>query len=540
MKRRNFVKLGLLFGAGGIIDNNANAGAEPVITTPKSATHSSIVEADVTELQAQMTAGKLSAVALTEHYLERIKNIDKSGAKLNSVIELNPDALAIARALDQERKTKGTRGPLHGIPVLIKDNIATADQMQTTAGSLALVGAKAPRDAFLVKQLRAAGAVILGKTNLSEWANMRSSRSTSGWSGRGGLTKNPYALDRNCSGSSSGSAAAIAASLATLAVGSETDGSVVSPASLCSLVGIKPTLGLISRDGIVPIAHSQDTAGPMTRTVRDAAILLSALTGEDNRDAATANTQQHATDYTKFLDKNGLKGARIGVVRNAMPSNLRQQAVVDAAIETLKQQGAVLIDVELPNMTKYADSELEILLYELKADLNKYLAEFGSGSAATSLAAVIAFNEKNRAKEMPYFDQEFLIKAQAKGDLTSPDYLAALNNNHQYSRTEGIDQIMQEHQLDALFASTGGPAWISDYVNGDHIIDGFSTPAAVAGYPHITVPAGFFAGLPVGVSFVAGAYAEGTIIKFAYAYEQASKKRQAPTYVAHSLDGIVT
>ena len=544
MKRRNFVKLGLLFGAGGIIENNANAGTEPIAATTSkvttSVTHSSIVEADVIELQTQMAAGKLTAVAITEHYLERIKSIDKSGAKLNSIIELNPDAIAIARALDQERKTKGARGPLHGIPVLIKDNIATADKMQTTAGSLALVGAKAPRDAFLVKQLRSAGAIILGKTNLSEWANMRSSRSTSGWSGRGGLTKNPYALDRNCSGSSSGSAAAIAASLATLAVGSETDGSVVSPASLCGLVGIKPTLGLISRDGIVPIAHSQDTAGPMTRTVRDAAILLSALTGEDSRDATTANSKQHATDYTKFLDKNGLNGARIGVVRNAMPSNLRQQAVVDAAIAVLKQQGAVLIDVELPNLTKYADSELEVLLYELKADLNKYLAEFGTGSAATSLAAVIAYNEKNRANEMPYFDQEFLIKAQEKGDLTSPDYLEALKNNRQYARTEGIDQIMKEHQLDALFASTGGPAWISDYVNGDHIIDGFSTPAAVAGYPHITVPAGFFAGLPVGVSFVAGAYAESTILKLAYAYEQASKKRKAPTYAAHSLDGIVT
>ena len=537
MKRRNFVKLGLLFGAGGIIDANA-AGAEASVD--HSSSHSSVVEADVTALQAQMAAGKLTAVALTERCLERIKAIDKSGPKLNAIIELNPDAIEIARALDVERKTKGARGPLHGIPVLIKDNIATADKMQTTAGSLALVGAKAPRDAFLVTQLRAAGAVILGKTNLSEWANMRSSRSTSGWSGRGGQTKNPYALDRNCSGSSSGSGAAVAASLAAVAVGSETDGSIVSPSSLCGLVGLKPTVGLISRDGIVPISHSQDTAGPMTRTVTDAAILLTALAGEDSRDAATAGTKQHATDYTKFLDKNGLKGARIGVVRNAMSSNMRQQAIVDAALDVLKQQGAVLIDVEVPNMDKYGNTETDVLLYELKADLNSYLAEFGKGSAATSLTAVIEFNQKNRAKEMPYFDQELMVKAQEKGDLSSPEYLAALKNNHQYSRTEGIDQVMKEHQLDALFASTGGPAFITDYVNGDHTIDGFSSPAAVAGYPHITVPAGLFAGLPVGVSFVAGAYAEGTIIKLAYAYEQASKKRSAPKYLAHSLEGIVT
>lgn len=526
MDRRNFVKLGIALGAGSAISS-------PVLAADGK-TFASIIEADVTELQAQMQSGKLTSTALTEHYLERIKAIDKSGPRLNAIIELNPDALAIAKALDKERKKSGPRGPLHGIPVLIKDNIATADRMQTTAGSLALVGAKAPRDAFLVKQLRAAGAIILGKTNLSEWANMRSSRSTSGWSGRGGLTLNPYALDRNCSGSSSGSAAAVAASLATLAVGSETDGSVVSPASLCSLVGIKPTLGLISRDGIIPIAHSQDTAGPMTRTVRDAAILLTALAGADERDSATTNTK--FTDYTQFLDTNGLKGARIGITRNAMASNLRQQAIVDQAIEVLKQQGAILVDVELPNMTKYADSELEVLLYELKADLNKYLAEFGKGSAVSSLADVIAFNEKNRSKEMPYFDQELLIKAQNKGDLSSEAYIAALTNNHQYSRAEGIDQIMKEQKLDALFASTGGPAWINDYINGDHIIDGFSTPAAVAGYPHITVPAGFFAGLPVGVSFVAGPYAEGMIIKLAYAYEQASKKRRVPTYLAHSLN----
>jgi len=542
MDRRNFVKLGLFVGAGSTINTPVLA-AETVANTVANSTgdakkSSSIIEADVTELQTQMQSGKLTAVTLTKHYLDRIKAIDKSGPRLNAIIELNPDALTIAKDLDNERKTSGARGPLHGIPVLIKDNIATADRMQTTAGSLALVGAKAPRDAYLVKQLRDAGAVILGKTNLSEWANIRSTRSTSGWSGRGGLTKNPYALDRNCSGSSSGSAAAIAASLATLAVGTETDGSIVSPASLCSLVGLKPTLGLISRDGIVPIAHSQDTAGPMTRTVRDAAILLTALAGADERDATTAHTIN--TDYTQFLERDGLKGARIGITRNAMASNPRQQAVVDQAIEVMKQQGAILIDVELPNMTKYADTEVLVLAYELKNDLNNYLAEFGKGSAVSTLADVIAFNEKNRAQEMPYFDQELLIKAQGMGDLNSDAYLQALQNNHQYSRGEGIDQIMKEHQLDALFASTGGPAWITDYINGDHIIDGFSTPAAVAGYPHITVPAGLWAGLPVGVSFVAGPYAEGMIIKLAYAYEQASKKRTVPTYLAHSLNDPVS
>ena len=535
MNRRNFVKLGLLASTGAAISNNGAAASLRPTDTAHSATHT-VIEADVTSLQAQMASGRLSAVSLVEHYLERIKTVDRAGPMLNALIELNPDALAIARELDRERKAKGPRGPLHGIPVVIKDNIATADRMQTTAGSLALLGAKAPRDAFLVKQLRAAGAVILGKTNLSEWANLRSSRSLSGWSGRGGLTKNPYALDRNCSGSSSGTAAAVAASLATIGVGSETDGSVVSPSSLCGLVGLKPTLGLISRDGIVPIAHSQDTAGPMTRSVRDAAILLTALAGADEHDGATLHTIN--TDYTQFLDQDGLKGARIGVLRNFMCSNPRQQVVVDEAIAVMRKQGAVLIDVELPNVTKYADTELEVLLFEIKADLNRYLAEFGKGSAVTSLADVIAFNEKNHGKEMPYFDQELLIKAQAKGDLNSPDYLAALENNHRYSRTEGIDQVMKEHQLDALFASTGGPAWINDYVNADHIVDGFASAPAVAGYPHITVPAGLWSGLPVGVSFAAGPYAEGMLLKLAYAYEQASKQRKVPTYLAHSLTGL--
>ncbi len=525
MDRRDFIKVGMALGAGSAASNALAAGGKGV----------NIVEATVADLQAAMTAGKLTAKSLTAQYLARIRQIDKSGYYINSVVELNPDALAIADALDRERKQKGPRGPLHGIPVLIKDNIATADKMETTAGSLALVGAKAPRDAFLVKKLREAGAIILGKTNLSEWANIRSTRSTSGWSARGGLTKNPYALDRNTSGSSAGSGAAMAASLATLAIGTETDGSITSPSSINGLVGIKPTVGLVSRDGIVPISHSQDTAGPMTRTVTDAALLLTAIAGVDARDAATASAKP--LDYTKFLDADGLKGARIGVVKNAMASNARVQAIVDAAIAVLKEKGAVLVEVEVPNIAKYGDSELEVLLYELKADLNKYLAEFGQGAPVKTLKDVIEFNEKNRDREMPYFDQELFIRAEAKGGLDSKEYLEALANDQKYSRAEGIDKVMSENKLDALFALTGGPAWITDYVNADHFGDSFSTPAAVAGYPHITVPAGFIAGLPIGVSFVAGAYAEGTLIKLAYAYEQATKHRRAPTFAAKAAVG---
>jgi amidase len=526
MDRRNFINLSMALGAGSATGTHAFAA---------SGRSFNIVEASAADLQAAMTSGRLTAKSLTAQYLARIKKIDKSGHSLNSIIELNPDALAIAEALDKERKAKGPRGPLHGIPVLLKDNIATADKMQTTAGSLAMIGAKAPRDAFLVAKLREAGAVILGKTNLSEWANIRSTRSTSGWSARGGLTKNPYALDRNTSGSSSGSGAAMAASLATLAVGTETDGSITSPASVNGLVGIKPTVGLISRDGIIPISHSQDTAGPMTRTVADTALLLTAMAGVDARDVATALSKP--LDYTAFLDAEGLKGARIGIASNGRASNARVQPIVDAAIEAMRAKGAVLIDVEVPNVAKYAQTELEVLLYELKADLNKYLAEFGQGASVRSLKDVIAFNERNRDREMPYFDQELFIRAQAKGGLDSKEYLAALANNHKYSRAEGIDKVMKENKLDALFGLTGGPAWITDFVNADHFTDSFTTPAAVAGYPHITVPAGFIAGLPIGVSFVAGPYAEGMLIKLAYAFEQATKHRRAPRYLAKAAVG---
>ncbi|TFW05687.1 amidase [Oxalobacteraceae bacterium OM1] len=489
-----------------------------------------VAEKSAAELQALMAQGKLTAVALTQAYLKRIQQIDKSGPAINAVIELNPDALDIAAALDRERKQKGARGPLHGIPVLLKDNIATRDRMQTTAGSLALVGAKAPRDAHLVTRLRDAGAVILGKTNLSEWANIRSTRSTSGWSGRGGLTRNPYALDRNTSGSSSGSGAAIAASLATIAVGTETDGSIVSPSSMCSLVGIKPTLGLVSRDGIIPIAHSQDTAGPMARTVADAALLLTAMAGADPRDKITTEGSRKPIDYTKALDRNGLAGARIGYARNALVPNRRIWTVTDDAVKKLQALGATVVEVEIPNTDKYGDSELEVLLYELKADLNAYLAEFAEGAPVRSLAEVIAFNEKNRAREMPYFDQELFIKAQEKGGLDTPAYRDALANNQRYSRAEGIDKVMDEHKLDAIVAPTGSLPWLSDYVNGDHEGGGFSSPAAVAGYPHITVPGGQLAGLPVGLSFFGRAFTEDKLIRYAYAFEQATRLRMVPQY----------
>ena len=540
MKRRAFMKAGVTAGGGAVMIDAAATGT--TTTAPGFGSAASVVEASVAQLQAAMAAGSLTSHLLTAHYLTRIRALDKGGPHVNAIIELNPDAQAIAKALDLERQRSGPRGPLHGIPILIKDNIATADRMQTTAGSLALVGAKAPRDAFVVRQLRAAGAVILGKTNLSEWANIRSTRSTSGWSARGGLTRNPYALDRNTSGSSSGSAAAAAASFAALTVGTETDGSITSPASICGLVGLKPTVGLVSRDGIIPIAHSQDTAGPMTRTVADAAVLLGALAGVDPRDKASAASAASAAspaspasagkprDYLPFLQADGLRGARIGVVRNAMGGNARLQPIIDAALAVMTAKGAILIDVEMPNMTKYGDSELEVLLYELKTDLNAYLAEFAHGSAIGSLADLIAFNTHQRTREMPYFDQELLIRAEAKGDLDTPAYLEALANNHRYARAEGIDQVLAAHRLDALFALTGTPAWLTDFINGDHFGDSFSSPAAVAGYPHITVPAGFIDGLPIGVSFVAGAYAEGMLFKLAYGFEQATRHRRAPGF----------
>ena len=495
-------------------------------------TANNIVEAGVPQLQAAMQAGDTTSRGLVRSYIARIEAFDRAGPRVNSVIELNPDAAAVARERDLERRAGKVRGPLHGIPVLLKDNIATADRMQTTAGSIALLDVKPPRDAFIVSRLRDAGAVILGKTNLSEWANFRSTRSTSGWSSRGGLTKNPYALDRNTSGSSSGSGAAIAASFAAVAVGTETDGSIISPASVNGLVGFKPTLGLVSRDGIVPIAHSQDTAGPMTRTVTDAAVLLSVLAGSDPRDAVTAQAAAKARDYTQFLRRDGLKGKRLGVVRSQFGGrNELVSAVIEQSLAVLRAQGATLVDLpELPNESKYDDSELTVLLYEFKADMETYLREFAPASPLKTLADIVAFNERNRERVMPHFGQEHMLKAIEKGDLKTQEYLDALANNHKYSREEGIDKALQEHRLDALVTPSGSPAWLTDFIRGDNSGASFTSPAAVAGYPHITVPAGFVQGLPCGISFVGTAWSEPQLFAMAYAFEQASKARRAPAF----------
>jgi len=505
--------------------------AKPI---PDGITPFELDEISISELQDGMKSGKFTARALVERYSARIDEIDKRGPAVNAVIELNPDAAAIADALDQERKAKGPRGPLHGIPVLIKDNIDTADRMMTTAGSLALVGSKPPKDSFVAQRLRAAGAVILGKTNLSEWANIRSSHSTSGWSGRGGLTKNPYALDRNACGSSSGTGAGISANLAAVGIGTETDGSIVCPSSSNGLAGIKPTVGLGSRTGIIPISHSQDGAGPMCRTVRDAAILLGALTGVDAEDLATAaSAGKSQTDYAQYCDPNGLKGARIGVARKYFGFNDAVDGLMEEALGVMKRQGATLVDpADIETLGKFDDSELLVFLYELKADLNAYLARLGPSAPVRTLKAIIEFNDRNRQKEMPYFGQDLFVKAEAKGPLTEKSYLDALAKNHQLARTEGIDAIMDKHHLDALVAPTGGPAWLTDLVNGDHSAGGSSNAAAVAGYPNINVTAGAIFGLPVGISFFGRAWSEPTLIKLAYSFEQATKARQAPRFLA--------
>ena len=536
MKRRDFLATTTLAGVVSVLSESCNTAQTNTNTAAAAPTpfadHFELNEVSISELQQKIKGNQYNAQELVKTYLERIDQIDKKGPAINSIIEVNPDAMDIARKLDEELKAGKSRGPLHGVPVVIKDNIDTADKMKTSAGSLALANSVAPKDSFVAQKLREAGAIIIAKTNLSEWANIRSSHSTSGWSGRGGLTKNPYALDRNACGSSSGTGAAIAANLAIAGIGTETDGSIVCPSTHNSLVGIKPTVGLISRSGIIPISHSQDTAGPMTRNVTDAAILLGALTGIDPRDTATNASQGKSyTDYTKFLDAKGLNGMRIGVARNFFGINERTDKLITDAIDVMKKNGAVIIDpADIAHTNEYDESE--ILLYELKADLNAYLATLGPGAAVKTLKDIIDFNEQNRDTELKHFGQDLFIKAQEKGPLTDKAYLDALAKNQRLSRAEGIDAIMDKEKLDAMIAPSGGTAWLTDLINGDHFSGGYSSPSAVAGYPHITVPAGYIHGLPIGLSIFGRAWSEPVLIKIAYAYEQATQHRRRPEFLA--------
>jgi amidase len=542
MDRRDFVRLGAIAGvvavrgkpltaetlADGEVSEALRARRRPFVPPFE------LDEVTLSDLQAGMATGKLTARSITQQYLDRIDELDRKGPALRHVLETNPDALSIADSLDQERKAGKVRGPLHGIPILLKDNIDTADRMTTTAGSLALAGSIPLQDAFIAARLRAAGAILLGKTNLSEWANFRSTHSSSGWSGRGGQAKNPYVLDRNPCGSSSGSGGAVSANLCAAAIGTETDGSIVCPSSANGIVGIKPTVGLVSRAGIIPISHSQDTSGPMARTVRDAAIILGVLTGVDPRDSATSDSRSRGqTDYTRYLDPNGLRGARIGVARTRFfgYSDVTDKVINDA-IAGMKAQGAVIVDpANIATAGKFDDSEFDVLLYEFKADLNKYLASLGPRAPMKTLQEIIVFNEQHKDTSMPWFGQEIMIQAQAKGPLTEKKYRDALAKDLKMSRTDGIDATMNKYKLDAIVAPTGSPAWVTDLVNGDHFSGASSTPAAVAGYPNINVPAGFSHGLPIGISFFGRAYSEPTLIKIAYAYEQATKHRRAPTFI---------
>jgi amidase len=536
MNRRAFLRLAALTGVAAFSDPTIPTvrASSPASGAGKKVKPFELEEMTIAQLQELMAHGKASAVSLVKKYQARIETIDRHGPRLNAVIELNPDALAIAAALDKERLSQGARGLLHGVPVLIKDNIDTHDRMTTTAGSLALAGSIPPRDSFVAARLRAAGAVLLGKTNLSEWANFRGSLSTSGWSGRGGQTRNPYVLDRNPSGSSSGSAVAVSANLCAVAVGTETDGSILSPASFNGVVGIKPTLGLVSRSGIIPIAHSQDTAGPMARTVTDAAILLSALAGTDARDPATAEASAKAErDYSRCLDLKGLRGARLGVARSFFGVHPKTDELMESALGQLKGLGAELVEgIALKKSAELEQAETEVLHYEMKADMNAYLASLGPQATPRTLKEIIEFNERHKNAELLWFGQEELLKSDAKGPLTEKAYLDALATCKRLARTEGLDAAMNKDNLEAIVAPTSTPAHVTDWVLGDHGLGDSTTFAAVAGYPSITVPAGQIFELPIGISFFGRAWSEPTLLRIAFAFEQGSKARRPPRFLA--------
>jgi amidase len=530
MDRRGFVGAVGATAAALALDTQTAAASEVDVAAAQPASFA-FAESTVAQLQAQMTTGTLTSRALTQAYLTRIAAIDRAGPTLRSVLEVNPDALTIAAERDAERKAGKVRGPLHGIPVLVKDNLDSADRMQTTAGSLALVGTPAPRDAFVLAKLREAGAVLIGKTNLSEWANFRSTRSSSGWSGRGGQVKHPYVLDRNPCGSSSGTGTSIAANLATIGIGTETDGSIICPSSICGLVGLKPTVGLVSRSGIIPISASQDTAGPMTRTVRDAALVLQAIAGRDPRDSATANAPERVPDYLSGLKPEALNGARIGVARNLAGFHPRVDAAFETALAALRTAGAVLIDpVTVPNVGKYDEAELTVLLYEFKDGLNRYLASRGSTVKYRTLAELIAYNREHAAQEMPWFAQELFEQAEAKGPITDTAYRDAVATCQRLARTEGLDALLAPQRLDAIVAPSNGPSWPTDLVSGDRFTGGNTSVAAVAGYPSLTVPMGYTQELPLGLTFIGTAWSEASLLAMGYAFEQATKARRAPRF----------
>lgn len=516
-----------------LLEANAHGAARDALhrTAADEQTFRAVEEATFSELAEGLDNGRWTSRSLLELYLEVIDRFDRRGPALNTILEINPDALEIADALDEERRTKGKRSELHGIPILVKDNIGTADKMHTSAGSLALADSFAPNDAFLVERLRDAGCIIIGKSNMSEWANARGRDAIGGWSGRGRLTRNPYALDRSAGGSSSGTAAAVSANLVPAAIGTETMGSIVTPASLCGIVGMKPTVGLVSRSGIIPVSYTQDTAGPMCRTVRDTAMLLSAIAGPDPDDSATTTGSiRRVADYTTFLDPDGLRGARIGVARNLFGTSLVADRVIDRALDAMRAAGAEIVEnanIETAEAIWGVDSE--VLSYELKASLNEYLASLGPKSPVKSLRDLIAFNIKHSDQEMMWFGQETFLYAESRGPLTSPEYIQQLAMVRELARTRGIDATLEEHDVVALVAPTQGPAWLTDMLLGDNASIGSYVTASAAGYPSITVPAGDVSGLPVGMLFMGPAWSEGTLLKLAFGFEQTVRARRPPT-----------